>query len=313
VVIARNDEDIISRCVGSVVSQKCPRPFETIVVTSGSDRTAQIVREQFPQVTVLELPRPAFPGEARNAGLGVARGEYVAFPDSHIELPPESLAARLTAHDEMDYAIVLGATVNGTRTWAGWGSYFLDHFDVLPGGSGREQRRAPSQGASCSYLRAALEMVGGFREDMRAGEDTVLNQKLARMGYVTYREPEARIIHHSRCRTPRYLARHHFIRGQWMGRILLGRHGGQGRLAAAIRPWFGFGHVPRRLSMIRERVMESPRSLRFQYRLALPMIVLGAVAFWLGVWYELLRPGPKKFATLWGAGAPDVYRDPSRW
>ena len=30
-------------------------------------------------------------------------------------------------------AVFTGSTLNGTRTWAGWASYFLDHSSVLPG------------------------------------------------------------------------------------------------------------------------------------------------------------------------------------
>ena len=73
-----------------------PEPFEVIVVTSGVDHTAAVVREQFPQVTLIELPGPALPGEACNAGLRVAHGTYIT-PNSHMALPPGSLAARLAA------------------------------------------------------------------------------------------------------------------------------------------------------------------------------------------------------------------------
>ncbi|HEX3834064.1 MAG TPA: glycosyltransferase, partial [Solirubrobacteraceae bacterium] len=132
IVISRDDENRIERAVGALVAQDCPEPFEIIVVTSGTDRTADIVRSRFPQVTLVELPRPALPGEARNAGLSVARGDYVTFPGSHIELPQGSLAARVRAH-ESGYPMVTGSTLNGTRTWAGWASYFIDHAAVLPG------------------------------------------------------------------------------------------------------------------------------------------------------------------------------------
>ena len=87
IVIARDDEDRIERSVRAVVEQRTEQPFEVIVVTSGSDRTAEIVRERFPDVTLVELPHPALPGEARNAGLAIARGGHVG----HIpEVVPET-------------------------------------------------------------------------------------------------------------------------------------------------------------------------------------------------------------------------------
>ena len=73
IIIARDEEARIARAVASVVGQACPHPVEVIVVTSGTDRTAAIVRAHFPTVTLVELPDPALPGEARNAGLHVPR------------------------------------------------------------------------------------------------------------------------------------------------------------------------------------------------------------------------------------------------
>ena len=88
IIISRDDGERLLRTVASVVNQECPWPFEVIVVTSGGGNGAALVRERFPEVTVVELPQPALPGEARNAGLRLARGDYVSFPGSHVELPP---------------------------------------------------------------------------------------------------------------------------------------------------------------------------------------------------------------------------------
>ena len=193
----------------SVVEQESPWPFEVIVVTSGSDRTAEIVRDRFPDVTLIELPRPAYPGEARNAGLRLARGDYVSFPGSHIELPPGSLAARIAAH-RLGHGMVTGTTLAGTRTVAGWAAYFLDNSWTLPG---RPSQVLDAPPAHCSYTRAALLDVGGFPEHLRAGEDLVVNTELARRGITAYRSQDVRLIHHSPCRTRSRLIAHYFVRG----------------------------------------------------------------------------------------------------
>jgi glycosyltransferase involved in cell wall biosynthesis len=146
IVIARDSEGTIAQSLGSVVSQELDEPFEVIAVVSGTDRTADIVRDQFPAVTLVALDRPALPGEARNTGLEIARGQYVTFPGSHIELPPGSLAARVAAH-RRGYAMVTPITLNGTTTRAGWASYFLDHHANLPGQGSAELNGAP---AHCS-------------------------------------------------------------------------------------------------------------------------------------------------------------------
>jgi glycosyltransferase involved in cell wall biosynthesis len=298
IVISRDDEKRIVRSVASVVGQESPWPFEVIVVTSGSDRTAEIVRREFPQVTLVELPRPALPGEARNAGLRLARGDYVSFPGSHVELPPGSLAARIDAHD-LGYAMVTGTTLNGTKTRAGWASYFLDHSAVLPG---RPSTGLSGPPAHCSYLRSALLEVGGFPEDMRTGEDTVVNRKLASRGYEAYRAQDVRLIHHNRCRTTWQLARRHFGRGRGFGRILLDRHRTRGRLLRT--------HGPRSLFRLQvlHRVAGTSGQVeawgddetRRTYGRVRRLVIAGTVSHWLGTWYELLRPRRGKVFVLCG-------------
>ena len=131
IIISRDDEDRIERAVRSVVTQQSDDPVEVIVVTSGEDCTAAVVRDAFPDVRVVELDHAALPGEARNASLHITRGDYISFPGSHVELAPGSLAAGIAAHDE-GWAMVTGTTRNGTDTPAGWAAYFLDHSSVVP-------------------------------------------------------------------------------------------------------------------------------------------------------------------------------------
>src|SRR5205807_660033 len=141
IVIAHDEEDRIEASVGSVVAQECPEPFEVVVVASGSDGTAAVVRERFPQVAVIELPGRALPGAARNAALRIARHH--------------------------------------------------------------------------------LLQVGGFPEQMRAGEDTLVNRELARLGYGAYRAADVRLYHRSPCTNAARLVAHHFTRGRALARIVL--------------------------------------------------------------------------------------------
>ncbi len=290
IVISRDDESVIERSVASVVGQECRWPFEVIVVTSGSDRTAEIVRQCFPEVRLVELPEPALPGKARNAGLSYARGDYVSFPGSHVELPPGSLEARRRAHD-LGYAMVTGTTLNGTTTRAGWASYFLDHNSVLPG---RPSTELPGAPAHCSYSREALLEVGGFPEDLRAGEDTVVNKALADLGYVAFRAADVSLVHNTPCRTGRKLLRHHFVRGRGFGRVLLIRGLSRGAILRRGRSLFR-SQIVWRLRTTHRRVRQWGGELNREYDRSIPWIILGAASAWVGTCYELWREasGPR--------------------
>lgn len=308
IVISRDDGPRILRAVRSVVEQQTDDRVEVIVVTSGTGNAAELVRSQFPDVVVVELPEPALPGAARNAGLRVARGEYVSFPGSHVELPTGSLAARIRAHDA-GYCMVTGTTLNGTDTPAGWASYFLDHSDVLPGRPSQDLAGPP---AHCSYVRRALLKVGGFPPDLRAGEDTVVNQRLAAMGHRARRAQEVHLVHHTPCDTPARLLRHYAQRGRAYGRILLAEHRETGFLLRRRGLLRQFDvQVRRRVGAVDEALARwgDAEEVR-QYRSVRTLVILTATAHWLGTCAELLRPEPGKPFVL--AGRPVItVRDPA--
>jgi glycosyltransferase involved in cell wall biosynthesis len=301
VVIAQDDEAVIERSVQAITAQDCAEPFEVIVVTSGRDRTADIVRTRFPDVRLIELDHPALPGEARNSGLRVAVGRYISFPGSHVELAPGSLAARVRAHS-LGYAMVTGTTLNGTTSWAGWASYFLDNSTVLPG---RPSQPLGAPPVRCSYLRDALLEVGGFPEDMRAGEDTAVNDELFARGYSAYRAQDVLLRHHTPCRRPGKLLSHHFVRGRALGRLMLEEAVLAGRFPNRRITRYALFGVPARLRAIRGRVRDWAPELRWRFRLASPLVLAGAISYWAGACYELARRAPGALRLCSTRGRPD--------
>jgi glycosyltransferase involved in cell wall biosynthesis len=274
IIISQDDRDTIERTVASIVAQDCPKPFEVILVNSGADGTAEFVKARFPEVIVLKLPHPVLPGRARNEGLKIAQGDYVSFPGSHVELLPGSLAARIRAH-EKGFAMVTGAILNGTDTPAGWASYFLDHAMSLPGRPSGPSELPPN---SCSYDRRVLIHSGLFPEDWRAGEDTIVNQRLWEAGHRAYRDNSIKLVHVTRCRTPLKLARHHFNRGRAWGRLLVEREQALSNLG---------GYTSRRLNMIDDCIRRWGFELEHRYREVKPLIRLGVASAWIGACSQL--------------------------
>ncbi|MEM3556243.1 MAG: glycosyltransferase [Candidatus Micrarchaeia archaeon] len=89
VIPARNEEDVIERCVRSVLNQKV-KPYEVIVVNDGStDRTREIVErimKKEKRVKLINFDKGHSAAFARNRGAEAARGDVVFFLDADQEL-----------------------------------------------------------------------------------------------------------------------------------------------------------------------------------------------------------------------------------
>ena len=276
IIISQNDEDVIEEVVRSVVEQEVNHLSEVIVVTSGTDKTAEIVRTAFPLLNLLVLDSPALPGKARNAGLTLAKGKYVSFPGSHVILPPGSLEARIEAH-ELGYTMVTGSILNGTDTRVGWASYFMDHSDSLPGRPSQELSSAP---AHCSYNREILVRSGLFPEDRRAGEDTIVNTRLWIEGESAYRYNKIYLYHRSQCTTTWRLIKHHFQRGRAWGLILL-ENNTDSRSTNS--------YVQNRYRMTERNVGKWGEELIKRYYRVRHLIFIGICSAYIGMRFEYLR------------------------
>lgn len=93
VIPTYNRRDLVLQAIQSVTGQSY-RPIEVIVVDDGStDETVECLRTRdfSVDVEVLALPTNRGPSAARNAGLEIARGKYVAFLDSDDWWLPQKL------------------------------------------------------------------------------------------------------------------------------------------------------------------------------------------------------------------------------
>jgi glycosyltransferase involved in cell wall biosynthesis len=102
-----NGERYLAEALESIFKQTY-RPIEIIVADDGStDGSAAVVTGYGSQICYLKQSN-AGPATARNLGLSVARGDFVAFLDADDLWHPEKLerqAARFRARPELDYCV----------------------------------------------------------------------------------------------------------------------------------------------------------------------------------------------------------------
>jgi len=81
IIAAYNSERFIRPCLDSVLKQGCGC-LEVIVIDNGSkDGTTRIIKDSFPAVRVVENTVNLGAAEARNQGIGLAKGEWILVLD----------------------------------------------------------------------------------------------------------------------------------------------------------------------------------------------------------------------------------------
>jgi hypothetical protein len=266
VVLAGDDDARAEAIVQDLAMPVTTGDLEIVVVTTKAGVAAERLRNACPAARVESLGASTTPGTARNAGLRAARGTFVAFTAPDLELTPASLDPIVQSH-AAGYTMVAASC------------------GELDAGRLRE----PPESCA-SYLRDALLEIGGFPEDLAAGEDTVAIAALFHRGYSVYADPAVRIVD----RRPRPAAgaalKDGFRRGRSTGRVLLDEAVDEGRVPNDRIKRFASRGLPGQLR----------RSVRGAWRTDAPArtrlvratwSVPDTTARWLGACYELARFG----------------------
>lgn len=176
-----NTERYIAATLRAALSQ-AGAELEVIVVDDGStDGSAALVEREFPQVTLIRQANAGV-AVARNAGIQVATGEWVAFCDSDDIWLPGKLAAQFDA-----MAAAPGCRMSYTA-WHVWPSA-TPHPDPALFQRLASQDRDPKWAGATGWLypellldcvvwtstvlmqRSLLDEIGTFDTDLRIGED----------------------------------------------------------------------------------------------------------------------------------------------
>lgn len=108
IVPVYNVEAYLNRCVDSILAQTYQN-LEIILVDDGTkdacDQICDAYAEQDPRIRVIHKPNGGL-SSARNAGIDIATGEYLAFVDSDDWIEPDTYAHLLSAAQRYDVKLV---------------------------------------------------------------------------------------------------------------------------------------------------------------------------------------------------------------
>ena len=175
-----NRANIVGDAISSVLNQTFT-DFELIVIDDGStDETGEVVRAYAdPRLRYIRQVNRGV-SAARNAGLGIATGQFIAFLDSDDCYLPEKLACQLARWDQdptigLIYGQYYGTTASGLeRKLLRACDSQLRLEQLLLG---------PAFHTSTLLIqRSWLDQVGGFDERLKVGEEWELSLRLALAG-----------------------------------------------------------------------------------------------------------------------------------
>jgi GT2 family glycosyltransferase len=189
----------LTACLAALVGQRLEVPWEVVVVDDGSPEPLDSIAEAFHERLDLRIERQgnAGPARARNRGVAVARGRFIAFTDDDCLPEPDWLGALLHRESLAPGAIVGGTTINGLdgELFASASQLIVDlvydHFNADPS----RATFLTSNNILCS--RERFEAIGGFDVTFpRAGaEDRDFCDRWQMAGWPLIWEPAARIEH----------------------------------------------------------------------------------------------------------------------
>lgn len=203
-----NGRDVLSACLDALLRQTRP-PDEIIVVDDASvDGSPALVRERYPQVTLVVMPVNGGFCRAANVGLRAAKGDLLALLNNDTEADPAWLAelvATLEAHPDIGFCASkmlfsdrrdrvnsagLFIRIDGVGRDIGYGQPDGREFATM-----REVFGA--SGGAAIYRRAMLDDIGLFDEDLVAyAEDLDLSFRAQLRGYRCLYVPPAVVYHH---------------------------------------------------------------------------------------------------------------------
>ncbi|MFN2547194.1 MAG: glycosyltransferase [Myxococcales bacterium] len=193
------------------------QPHEVVVVDNGStDGSVEMLREKFPQVTVVPLDRNYFFSRGNDLGVPHAKNGIIVLLNNDMRVEPDFLPPLLAPFDDPDvFAVssqIFFANKTARREETGLTrARFVDGMleyshDALPERPGKMIPILWGGGGSCAFDRRKWEELGGLDTmyDPFYCEDLDLSLRAWRRGWKAVLAPESKVWHEHRATSRRF-------------------------------------------------------------------------------------------------------------
>lgn len=203
VVVTWQGRELLVSCLDHLARQTVPH--RVIVADNAStDGTLELLRQDYPEVTIVPLPENLGFGKANNLGVAAGTAPYVVLLNNDVDAAPDFVeravaplrddatlgaVAAMTTHPLTGRVDQFGISIDrGLCAYARASGQDPDAIEPAP-------LAAPCAGAA-AYRRRAFEEVGGFDERLFAySEDLDLGLRLSEAGWLFGEAADARGIH----------------------------------------------------------------------------------------------------------------------
>ncbi len=293
VVPAYRGIDTICECLTSIYASTRGWRCEVIVVESSGDGAAALVRQQFPEATVIESSVRLSAGQARNEGARQARGRWVLCADQDCIVPADWADRLVTLLRNPAVGAAGGSiAVANPSNISGWCVYFLEFMYHFPS-RGRVQEGNFLIGANSAWRADILQQVAF--PDQTLGEDRRLSHDVRKLGMQVLYDPSLSVRHRNR-RGWREFIRYCGAMGRSSAEEWI-RAGG--RLIGALQraPWVALLIPLAILPMIGSRLLAGRPDYFLRYLMLLAPCALGQLVWADAFRRELVRIGRRAAAT----------------
>lgn len=179
------------------VSNQSIKDFELIVVNDGStDGTASFLNSTKIENLIVLHQKNSGPASARNAGIKISKGDFIAFTDDDCVVPENWLSNFEKVFHQSSADVIAGFVQNASKSVFSAISQYIINYSVAY----LYQKHTNTSfftSNNIAYRREVIQSVGGFDERFKqaGGEERLLNFKLILNGKKIIFSPEIIVKH----------------------------------------------------------------------------------------------------------------------